>query len=78
MVVIQVGLVPPLNIVTVCGMRMHAKHEQSKNHMHLPYKTRLRCYAKSPTAQDAFRTIPDLMTCAGVTGSMQEIDLICH
>ena len=33
MAVVQVGLAPLLNIVTVCGMRMHAKHEQSKNHI---------------------------------------------
>ena len=33
MVVVWVGLAPLLNIVTVCGMRMHAKHEQSKNHI---------------------------------------------
>ena len=33
MVVVRVGLAPLLNIVTVCGMRMHAKHEQSKNHI---------------------------------------------
>ena len=35
-------------------------------------------YTKSPTAQDAFWPIPGLISYAGVTGSMQEIELICH
>ena len=34
------------------------------NEPHLPYKTGLyRCYAKSPTVQDAFRPIPGLISC---------------
>ena len=72
MVVVQVGLAPLLNIVTVCGMRMHAKHEQRT------ISNRPRCYAKSPTAQDVFWPIPGLISCARVTGSMQEIELICQ
>ena len=39
---------------------------------------RPRCYAKSPTAQDAFWPIPGLINCAEVTGNMQEIELICQ
>ena len=39
---------------------------------------RRRCYAKSPTAQDTFWPIPGLISCARVTGSMQEIELICQ
>ena len=39
---------------------------------------RPRCYAKSPTAQDAFWPIPGLISCAEVTGNMQEIELICQ
>ena len=39
--------------------------EQSTNHSSL--KTRPRCYAKSPTGQDAFQAIPGLISCAGVT-----------
>ena len=33
-----------------------------------PLQNRPRCYAKSPTVQDAFRPIPGLISCAGVTG----------
>ena len=44
-----------------------ALHEQSMNHISLK-KYRPRCYVKSPTAQDAFRPIPGLISCAGVTG----------
>ena len=36
------------------------------NHTEL---NRPRCYAKSPTAQDAFQPIPGLISCAGVTGN---------
>ena len=39
---------------------------------------RPRCYAKSPTAQDVFWPIAGLISCTGVTGSMQEIELICQ
>ena len=31
-------------------------------------KEQPRCYAKSPTVQDAFQPIPGLISCAGVTG----------
>ena len=40
---------------------------------------RPRFYAKSPTAQDAFWPTPGLISCTSrVTGSMQEIELICQ
>ena len=39
--------------------------EQSTNHISL--KNRLRCYVKSPTAQDVFRPIPGLISYTGVT-----------
>ena len=40
---------------------------------------RPRCCTKSSTAQDTFWPIPGLISCAGVTGSMQEIKLsICQ
>ena len=32
-----------------------------------PKKIRPRCYVKSPTAQEMFRSIPSLISCAGVT-----------
>ena len=35
---------------------------------HLPKKNRPRCCVKSHTAQDTFRPIPGLISCAGVTG----------
>ena len=35
-----------------------------------PLKNRPRCYTKSRTAQDAFRPIPGLISCAGVTGRL--------
>ena len=40
-------------------------HGQSVNHISL--KNRPWCYTKSPTAQDAFRPIPGLISCTGVT-----------
>ena len=39
---------------------------------------RPRCYAKSPTVHDTFWPIPGLISCTRVTGSMQEIELICQ
>ena len=42
-------------------------HEWSTNHISLN-KSRPRCYVKSPIAQDVFRPIPGLISCAGVTG----------
>ena len=44
-------------------------HEQSMNHISLNTKGRPRCYVKSPTVQDAFWPIPDVISYAGVTGS---------
>ena len=43
-------------------------HEQSTNHTSLKNRPMTRCYAKSPTVQDAIRPIPGLISCAGVTG----------
>ena len=42
----------------------------------VPLKNRPRCYAKSPTAQDVFRPIPSLISCAGVTGGWGLHDVI--
>ena len=39
-------------------------HEQSVNHISLNKKGRPRCYAKSPTAQDAIWPILGLISCA--------------
>ena len=49
----------------LCMLCQHM-HEQSTNHISL--KNRPRCYTKSPTVQDAFRPIPGLISCTGVTG----------
>ena len=35
---------------------------------HISLKNRARCYVKSPTAQDVFRPVPGLISCAGGTG----------
>ena len=43
-------------------------HEQSTNHTSLKNRPMTRCYAKSPTAQDAIWPIPGLISCTGVTG----------
>jgi len=43
-------------------------HARTINEPHFPVKNRPRCYEKSPTAQDAFRPIPGLISCAAVTG----------
>jgi len=46
----------------------HALNDkQSMNHISLK-KYRPKCYVKSPTAQDAFRPILGLISCARVTG----------
>ena len=41
------------------------------NKPHLPKKNRPRCYAKSPTVQDMFWPILDLISCAGVAGKWE-------
>ena len=43
-------------------------HEQPMNHISLKNRNRPWCYVKLPTVQDAFRPIPGLISCAGVTG----------
>ena len=52
---------------SVVDTRFHGYgYEQPTNHISL--KKRPRCYVKSPTAQDAFRLIPGLISCTRVTG----------
>ena len=53
-------------LLLVQGFKM--VHEQSMNHISLNKKDWLTCYAKSPTAQDAFEPIPGLISYTGVTG----------
>ena len=48
--------------VHVC-MHTHILHTGVRPH--LPKKDRPRCYAKSPTAQDAFEPTPGFVSCAG-------------
>ena len=57
-----------MNIITLDVSHMHG---QLKNHI-FPNKGKLRprYYAKSPPAQDVFRTIPGLISCTRVTREM--------
>ena len=46
---------------------MHSMYEQAMNYISLKEKSRLKCYAKSPTVQDMFWAIPGLISCAEMT-----------
>ena len=59
------------------SMHTRGMHEQSMNHIFLK-KNRPRCYIKSPTAQEAFRPIPGLISCTGVTGRWGLICITIH
>ena len=50
-------------------------HEQPTNRISLK-KNRPRCYAKSPTAWDAFQPIPGLISCTEVTGRWRLLYLL--
>ena len=51
----------------ICVLRQYAHVFMSNQGTISPLKNRLRCYVKSPTAQDAFWAIPGLISCTGVT-----------
>ena len=53
------------NSQNVANKAKKCMHQQSTNHISLIKQAR--CYAKSPTAQDAFQPMPGLISCAGVT-----------
>ena len=58
-------LVQRFTLVVLCTFEISSCMNNQCMNLIFPQKGRLWCYTKSPTAQDMFQLIPDLISCAG-------------
>ena len=67
---------------TVNVLTMQPENNQGMNMLqsvnHISLKNRPRCYVKSPTVQDTFRSIPGLISCTGVTRKWGLLSHACN